>query len=168
MNYTTGICFISINGIQTQLRFGMPANKMIAEAILDKQNVIENETLTEYGIATVIHAGYVNACMVNETKIEYHTGFFLAWVDECIIDGQNQLEEVLKCYNESKFTKAYLNAANEAAEEIKKKTITSTSNRSAMKNSDLQKKSSIAAQSQNFGQGQRVGNGNKTGKLKKR
>lgn len=119
----SGYTSIIVDGEKIDLRFGIPAVRMYLEKIATDEVSISNESINEIGVATLIHCGYVNNCMVKDIVPEKTFGFFLEFVEQAWIDDEvkKQLEHVSKVYAESKYTKKVIENANKNVEEIKKK-----------------------------------------------
>jgi hypothetical protein len=120
-----GVTFIKIEGQEVQLRFGLPANRMIITALEEyaADMITKDEKLNETGIATVLFAGYYNACLVNEVKPIFTRGDFLRLMDEAYLRAsvKKEIIDAINVYEESAYTKAYNAEVNNAIEEAKKK-----------------------------------------------
>jgi hypothetical protein len=87
MNYTT----ITINGEKVGLKFGMYSFRYLSEGRFVEGLSFANNQLTEIGIAHILYSGYINNCVVKDTKDPKYT--FEDFVD--FIEKNIQNEEVL-------------------------------------------------------------------------
>jgi hypothetical protein len=131
---SNGYCQIVVNGETIGLRFGMLANRMMAERFLTDSTIMNNGQLNEVGIAYLIYAGYCNWCAVKDEQPKYKVGYFIEYVEECEVDETKlqEFQNIGDVYSKSKFTGKYLEEINKVTEEIKKK-ITEKSQESGMK-----------------------------------
>lgn len=102
-----------------QLRFGLPANRMVFArwaSIPDFQN-----NINEAEVAWLLFAGYINACMAKGTEASKTFEFFYNVVEENSLtpEGIKALTNISECYVRSKYTKKQI---EDSVEDIKKKT----------------------------------------------
>lgn len=121
-----------------QLRFGLPANRMLITRWSQIPDFQDN--LNEAEIAWLLFAGYTNACMAKGMDALKTYEFFYEVVEGNSLtpEGIKAISNIAECYARSKYTKKFLEDVNAATEEIKKKTqsIGMPSNLSATENLD--------------------------------
>lgn len=136
----TGLCTINMNGQQVPLRFGMPACRYFMEHISQEHIApMSGDSINEVGISYLLYAGYWNACIADEKVPVMKLSDFMDWV-ELMIDDETAQQEMIKageCFKESKSVQKFIEKANEATEEIKKKLTGMKLNPSATENSDI-------------------------------
>lgn len=125
----SGVCVINVNGEDIKLRFGMPANRMLAERFLNDQHFLQPGHVKELDVAFLLYAGYTNECMSNDMPVLKPFSVFFAYIEWGMFDDatNKQIVEVTQCYADSRFTKKMVEKANEITENIKKKALTGTS-----------------------------------------
>jgi len=147
----SGVTYIMIEGEKIKLRFGLPACQAFYEMILseDSEKYINKTALTPLGIAKLLHAGYVNNCLAEDAEIILQPGKFLVFVEDMILEAPQELENAVKVFEESKYTRKATEQAGEvlkrAEEEAKKKLIGHTSNLLHSLNSDSANNSTTPA-----------------------
>lgn len=109
-----------------QLRFGLPANRMILMRWADRPEVLTN--LNEEEAAWLLFAGYTNACMAKGVEPLKTYEFFYEVVEENSLtdDGVRALTNIYEIYGRSKFTKKTIERIEGAAAEEEKKRSTGT------------------------------------------
>jgi hypothetical protein len=114
MNYIQ----IDINGQKVGLKFGYPQAKEFAIALAGNVDLyFEGEEITAFGLAKLFHSAYKNDCYVKEVKPELPLEVFSDWVDTVTENelAQTQMLDALNIWQESKYTKLWI-------DNIKKKT----------------------------------------------
>lgn len=141
----TGVISL-VTGDQTfQLRFGMPANRMLMTRWAAMPNF--HEHLNEPEVAYLLYAGYVNACMARNEQPTKEFEFFYEIVEDFALNeaGTAVLTEIAACYANSKQTKKYVEDVKKKTEEILMQHQTGTlSNPSVTENSDLNQSNTTA------------------------
>lgn len=134
----SGICSITIDGQKIKLRFGMPACRAFSEMLLadDATQYMNGDVATERGIARILHAGYVNQCLVDDTVPVLKEGQFLLYVEESSLGTADECIAAMACFSESAYLEKTIDNMNAAVDEAKKKLIGTKSNHSATENSD--------------------------------
>lgn len=105
-----------INDRAIALKFGMYSFRIISEKF-DKTKAYSGDTLNELGIAIVIHAGYLNHCVVKEIEPEISFEDIVNYVDERVFGDKSDIEKAIKQWAESQVMKK----AAEVSEGAKKK-----------------------------------------------
>lgn len=108
-----------------KLRFGMPANRLIFAKLIEKPDFLKADKINEQGIAFLMHAGYVNACMADNIPETLTFADFYEFVEDNI-DKLDTFNMVATCYSNSRHTQKMIDKVNQATEEVKKKIHTST------------------------------------------
>lgn len=108
-----------------KLRFGMPANRLIFAKLIEKPDFLKADKINEQGIAFLMHAGYVNACMADNIPETLTFADFYEFVEDNI-DQLDTFNMVATCYSNSRHTQKMIDKVNQATEEVKKKIHTST------------------------------------------
>lgn len=108
-----------------KLRFGMPANRLIFAKLIEKPDFLNADKINEQGIAFLMHAGYVNACMADNIPETLTFADFYEFVEDNI-DQLDTFNMVATCYSNSRHTQKMIDKVNQATEEVKKKIHTST------------------------------------------
>lgn len=131
----TGICHVTLTGnVVVKLRFGLPACRMFSEMVLDANpDIIENNSITELGIAKLLHFGYKNECSVTEQPGQYRFSDFVDYVEDQIMqEDKSEMMNALECFYNSRTVTKFLDNVNtvteNVAEEGKKKLIGRKSN----------------------------------------
>lgn len=109
-----------INDKAIALKFGMYSFRIISEKF-DKTKAYSGDTLNELGIAIVIHAGYLNHCVVKEIEPEISFEDIVNYVDERVFGeksgDKSDIEKAIKQWAESQVMKKVA----EVSEDAKKK-----------------------------------------------
>lgn len=123
-----GLCKITVNGKLVNLRFGLPANRDFFNYIAINPGVIIGKEMTEMGVATLFHAAYKNACIVNNEEPVLGFGDFLAYGEDAYINEKLNAEmlKAIETWQESSYTIKYTKQVAErlSADENKKKVST--------------------------------------------
>lgn len=117
MNYIQ----IEISGQPVGLKFGYPQAKEFAIALVDNVDLyFEGEQITAFGLAKLFHSAYKNDCYVKEVKPILTLEVFSDWVDGASEDekAQTQMLDALNIWQESKYTKLWLDQIKKKTEEI--------------------------------------------------
>lgn len=125
----SGVCVINVNDEVIKLRFGMPANRMIAERFVHNPNFLQPDHINEQDVAFLLYAGYTNECMSNDMPVLKPFSVFFSYVEWGLYDEvtNKQITDVSECYAASRFTKKMVEKINVVTEDIKKKNQTGTS-----------------------------------------
>lgn len=131
----SGNTHIEINGAKIKLRFGLPACQAFYEMVLseDSAKYLNGTKLTAIGIAKLLYAGYCNNCLIDDVLPELTFGAFMLYVEDSILDSPGVLEEVVKVFENSRYTRKMADQTEEALtklDEEKKRLIGSTLSRS--------------------------------------
>lgn len=157
-----GKCSITITNVSIDLYFGLPANRYFFEMLDENPRFLIGEELSEPGIAALLYAGYCNACLIYDMPEVLKRGAFVQYIDEAIIDEsrKKEMEEAVKAYSDSLYTKKYLENIHAELEVIKKKISIGTASKvSVTGNSKSAGKNLSNAQSVNSGYGATHGKG---------
>ena len=140
-----GYITVDINGKNIGLKFGMVANRMFFEKMVEKPDILTGDTINEVGIGHLIYAGYINNCLVKGVEPELAFHFFMEWVEEALVDDnvKQRLQDISNCFSDSKFTKKAIEEVDRRTEDLKKKIVEMSQtgislNPSATPNSDSQ------------------------------
>lgn len=120
-----GICAIDMDGVQIDLRFGLPACRFFLEKVTQGHvKPISGDTVNEVGAAYLIYAGYYNHCIINDKAPKLTFADFMNWIEIHMgEDGlKQQLQIVADCYKDSTAVIKYLEIAENQVAELKKKT----------------------------------------------
>lgn len=135
----SGLCMVNMPSGPIKLRFGMPANRMIFAKLAEKPDMLKADKLNENGVAFLMHAGYVNACMADDVPETLAFADFYEFVEDNL-DAIELFTMIATCYSNSRHTKKSVEQVEKQVEELKKKmqTLTGTgSSPSAMENLDF-------------------------------
>lgn len=130
-----GICTIEVEGETIPLRFGMPANRILFEKLADNPTMLSSTNVNEKGVAWLIYAGYVNACMAKDQEPVKDFEYFFAFVEDCSVDLPGELQRIADVYANSRYTQKAAQNVIDAVEDIKKKNPGMISSPSATANS---------------------------------
>lgn len=103
-------CTITIDGKSVGLKFGMPAQRHIAERnksinLFEDPNA-DPVVLSDVGYATVLHAGYLNNLIVKETTGDLTFEHFCDYVENAITSKDSEeLSIALSTYSQSNVVK---------------------------------------------------------------
>jgi hypothetical protein len=108
-----GYIKVNINGQEVGLKFGYPAIKEFTLACADKPGVYlakdekEESTITDLGIAKLIHSAYKNECLLLERSPVLTFKDFNEWVEGAMEDEARKdvIIEVLGVWATSRYTK---------------------------------------------------------------
>lgn len=111
----TGVITFKAGDEEIQLRFGMPANRLLVQRWATIPNFSNN--LNEAEIAWLLYAGYVNACMARNIEAIKQFEFFYETVESMALssEGVATLNDIATCYANSRQTIKMM-------DDIKKKT----------------------------------------------
>jgi hypothetical protein len=129
-----GYIQIELAGAPVGLKFAYPAIKWFMEATVKNRDAYfvetENgETMTDYGMAKLVHCAYKNNCLLKEVEPVITFEQFTEWVTAQIEAGGETLANVLTAYADSAISKKVVTYAEE------KKSLTSKlSNESVLVN----------------------------------
>jgi hypothetical protein len=130
-----------MNGQKVGLKFGYDAVKeFLVDCDKNKEDYFDaNSSLTVFGIAALIYWAYRNNQLIKEEEAVIPMENFEDWVIEkaATEEGLQELGNIGKLYEESRYVKLFLRQANKATEDIKKKTVENTSKK--LKQSSLAK-----------------------------
>lgn len=129
-----GYIQIELAGGPVGLKFAYPAIKWFMEATAKNRDVYfveteKSETMTDYGMAKLVHCAYRNNCLLKDTDPVITFEQFTEWVTEQIEAGGEILAQVLTTYAESAISKKVVTYAEE-----KKSLISKLSNESVLVN----------------------------------
>lgn len=177
---TSGITHITLKtdddtALTIKLRFGLPAVQAYANMVLgeDSEKYIHSggTALTAMGIARLLQFGYENNCLVEDKQPEILFGKFMLFVEEMILDNPEELNRVVKVFDDSRYTKKAADQMEEITkivEEAKKKSIGNLLKATRSMNSGSHKKSSTPVRKGNSTLGRRGTNVTKPRKARKR
>lgn len=115
---------ITINGQAIELKFGMYANRVFAEKTKDGTGFTE-DSFNEVGTSYLLYAGYLNACIEDESKPELKFRDFVEYVENGTLEGDTkEMTEAVTEWTKSRFVQKAVD--NMKAAEIKKKKSTGT------------------------------------------
>lgn len=120
-----GICAIDMDGVQIDLKFGLPACRLFLEKVsAGHVKPMSGDSVNEVGAAYLIYAGYYNHCIINDSAPLLKFVDFMNWIESHMgEDGlKAQLQIVADCYKESTAVIKYLEIAEKEVAELKKKT----------------------------------------------
>lgn len=119
----SGLIIARIGDEDFSFRFGMPANRIFFEKMTSGASLIVGDKINETGVATLLHAGYLNQCLVKDVTPVKTLGFFIEYVEECLVDEDagSVLKAIVKCWENSKFTDKTLDNIKKAVDDTKKK-----------------------------------------------
>lgn len=137
------IAQIEIAGKQVGLRFGLPAIMRIFENGADENDLFvksgEKNIFSQIGISKILYAGYWNDCKAKDKIPELTPEDFYDLVEEQFLEGKlrSDVIEALKVFGESTTLKTASAKAQQAADNIEKKSkiIGMPLNHSPMENS---------------------------------
>jgi len=120
---SSGYTSIVVDGETIGIRFGISAVRMFLERVSSDLSLVSGETMNEIGIATLLHCGYINNCLVQDIVPDRKFGFFMSFVESAWIDKtvQKQCEDVTQVYADSKYTNKILDETGKKIDDIKKK-----------------------------------------------
>lgn len=133
-----GYIQINLNGDMIGLKFALPGIRMWGEAMIGKADfytVSDNSDpanpkieVTIEGLAKFIECGYINNCMIKETEPLFKYEHFYEWVEKSITDPEvaKQIEEVMRCYQDSIYFVEATKANGEVKGEEEKKSLIGT------------------------------------------
>ena len=118
----SGYTVVNINGEEIGLHFGVPASRMFYEKLANDEFMVSGNTINEIGIATVLHCGYINNCMLKDLAQTKTFGYFLSYVENGFIDDdiKKQLERISKTFSESRYTKKITDQVRDHLDDKKK------------------------------------------------
>lgn len=117
MNYIQ----IEINGQKVGLKFGYPQAKEFAIALAENVDLyFEGEEITAFGLAKLFQTAYKNDCLVKEVKPVLTLEHFTDWVDTVSENetAQTQMLDALNIWQESKYTKLWIDNIKKKTQEI--------------------------------------------------
>lgn len=121
----SGLCMVQMPAGPIKLRFGMPANRMIFAKLAVKPDMLKADKLNEHGVAFLMHAGYVNACMADDIPEALAFADFYEFVEDNL-DAVELFKMIANCYSNSRHTKKSVEQAEKWVDDQKKKMQTST------------------------------------------
>lgn len=126
-----GKCIIHIGAEPVQLFFGYTANRtLVQECILYREKCLtESGELTQYAVAVLFQAAYLNHCMNAKHPTVFVFDDFMEYADTA---DQAELLKALEVWSLSKQTEKMLKGMAEKKSQLEKTTsdITTTSNES--------------------------------------
>ena len=134
-----GYIAIEINSEKVGLKFSMLVSRWLTDKMQEDPTIFSFGTFNEAGTAWLLFFAYKVNCDISNKPKKLHYGDFLSWVEEAEFNPiiKEQLTAAGKCYDDSMYTKKYVEELNKKTEEIKKKMIGISSNPSATENLDL-------------------------------
>jgi hypothetical protein len=103
-----GYIKITINGQEVGLKFAYPAIKEFTLAAAGKKDLyLSNDSLSDFGIAKLIHCGYKNNCELLEVNPSLTLSQVSDWVEEALDNPKriDELAQILEVYADSRYTK---------------------------------------------------------------
>lgn len=112
--YTT----ITIGGKTVGLKFGMYSFRVITDKF-DKIKAFEGESINELGIAVVLHAGYLNNCVVKDIEPELTFENFVDCAEAAALDGNGtEIQDAVKAWTDSQFMKKAVETISDAKKKL--------------------------------------------------
>jgi hypothetical protein len=135
-----GIAAITIQGEVVLLKFGLPAIRHYMEKSMTA-SLTAGDVYSDLGLAVILHAGYKNACLIEEIPEKFAFKDFYELVEEDYTlegEGKDKVVAAIKAFNDSRVVKKVSERLKEANEEEQKKRSNGmTSSPSSAENSDI-------------------------------
>src|ERR1043165_1251588 len=106
MKNTSGLTTITVRNEVVKLKFGLPACREFSEMCLaeDSEKYIIGTKLQALGLAKLFHAGYENACLIDDITPTLKLGAFVEYIEDLIVDNPSEAERVAKVFADSRYT----------------------------------------------------------------